>query len=81
MAIEKASKLSDDFVNGHYRVKQKLGAGGMGEVYLAEDASLERLAFCLLQIEASEKAKINYRINERFDDKLFSIQFIDISVK
>ncbi len=65
MAIEKASKLPDDFVNGHYRVKQKLGAGGMGEVYLADDASLERLAFCLLQIEASEKAKINYRINER----------------
>jgi len=38
----------------------------MGEVYLADDASLERLAFCLSQIEASEKAKINYRINERF---------------
>ncbi len=59
MAIEKASKLSDDFVNGHFRVKQKFGAGGM-EVYLAEDASLERLAFCSLQIEASEKAEINY---------------------
>ncbi len=50
---------------GHFKILSALGAGGMGEVYLAEDASLERLAFCLSQIEASEKAENNYRINER----------------
>src|SRR5438105_12266342 len=36
MSIEPGTKL------GRYEVRSKIGAGGMGEVYLAEDTKLDR---------------------------------------
>jgi len=34
--------LSKGMVIGHYQIIEKIGAGGMGEVYLAEDTELNR---------------------------------------
>lgn len=42
MADEKVNNLEISSLVGHYRIVEKIGAGGMGEVYLAEDMRLDR---------------------------------------
>ncbi|MCA1622911.1 MAG: hypothetical protein LC778_03790 [Acidobacteria bacterium] len=57
MANDTANNLEAGRSLAHYRILKKLGAGGMGEVYLAEDTHLRRKIALkiLLQTLASDQ--------------------------
>ena len=59
---------------GHYRILDKLGAGGMGEVYLAEDATLKRQV--ALKVLPAELAASQDRL-ERFQREAETLAAID----
>jgi serine/threonine protein kinase len=55
MTNEKTDNLAGGHSLGHYRIISKIGAGGMGEVYLAEDTKLDRrVALKILPSEFAE---------------------------
>jgi serine/threonine protein kinase len=51
---------------GHYKILKQIGAGGMGEVFLAEDARLNRkVALKLLPADfAADRKRLNRFIQE-----------------
>lgn len=62
-------ELSADTNISHYRIVRKIGAGGMGEVYLAEDSRLRRKI--ALKILAAELASDGERLR-RFEQEAFA---------
>jgi eukaryotic-like serine/threonine-protein kinase len=54
--------LGSGTVVGHYRIIEKIGAGGMGEVYLAEDTKLNRrVALKFLPSHLSQDSELRIR--------------------
>ncbi len=59
--IKKDSQLEAGKSLGHYEIIRQIGAGGMGEVYLAEDKKLDRRVAVKILNERFEKNEANLR--------------------
>src|SRR3954469_23953075 len=63
MNLNENNELPVNTVLSHYRIVSKIGAGGMGEVYLAEDTKLSRkVAIKFLPFDSIASDKANQRL-------------------
>jgi len=54
-----AETLRADSSISHYRIVSKIGAGGMGEVYLAQDTKLETAALRPMFSTGAESSRLS----------------------
>ena len=54
-----AETLRADSSISHYRIVSKIGAGGMGEVYLAQDTKLETAALRSMFSTGAEASRLS----------------------
>src|SRR5688572_16110358 len=64
-----SQELATDTTLSHYRIVSKIGAGGMGEVYLAEDTRLRRRIALKVLPESLAQDKDRLR---RFEQEAFA---------
>jgi serine/threonine-protein kinase len=70
MPDEKTDNLEVGYSLGHYQILKKIGAGGMGEVYLVEDTRLKRSV--ALKLLPSEFSQSEDRLR-RFEQEAFAV--------
>jgi tetratricopeptide (TPR) repeat protein/predicted Ser/Thr protein kinase len=59
--IERSPIRRTDRVIGHYQLERPIGAGGMGEVYLARDLELGRTVAIKIALEADDAAHVRLK--------------------
>jgi serine/threonine protein kinase len=72
-AEEAKGRLEEGQEIGHYRTIQKIGAGGMGEVYLAKDTRLDRMVALKIlpaDVAADQKRMVRFKQEARIVSSL-----------
>ena len=71
------AELAPNTKLSHYRIVSRIGAGGMGEVYLAEDTQLERqVALKVLLAEVANDEDRVRRFVQEAKEQIVALKFL-----